>query len=46
MKERLLQYLACPACRGEIRLAEITAKEDHEIIAGSLRCEGCAQIFR
>ena len=45
MKDRLLAYLACSNCRGEISLAEVTVKEDQEIIEGSLACAGCAQIF-
>src|SRR6185369_7740178 len=45
MKERLLQYLACPNCRGEISVAEVTAREALEIIEGSLACEACARSF-
>ena len=45
MKERLLQYLACPACRARIRLAEVTATDDREIMQGTLTCEGCSQTF-
>ena len=42
MKERLLQYLSCPACAGAISLA--TAKrEGEEIIEGQLSCAGCAR---
>lgn len=45
MKRRLLQYLACPACNGEIRLEAGSEGEDREIIEGILRCAGCAQLF-
>jgi SAM-dependent methyltransferase len=45
MKERLLQYLACPNCRGQIALAQVTTSEGAEIIEGSLECEGCSRSF-
>jgi len=45
MKERLLQYLACPLCQRQIRLRKIADKHDNEIMQAELGCEGCAQIF-
>lgn len=45
MKERLLQYLACPACGAAIRLTETAEKQDQEILQGTLACDGCPQTF-
>jgi SAM-dependent methyltransferase len=49
MKERLLQYLACPACGGEIVLAEVTESESGrgwaEVLTGELTCRACAARF-
>jgi SAM-dependent methyltransferase len=45
MKERLLQYLACPACGGLIELLRVTASEDSELIEGELGCASCHKRF-
>ena len=45
MKERLLQYLACPACHEALRLQEIRQRDEIEILEGSLECIKCAQRF-
>src|SRR5438045_5967643 len=45
MKQRLLQYLACPMCSGEIRLLSIAKKDDGEILEGDLDCADCAHHF-
>ena len=45
MKERLLQYLACPSCGDSIQLREVARKEEFEIIEGTLACAGCARTF-
>jgi SAM-dependent methyltransferase len=45
MKRKLLQYLACPACGGEIRLLSVAKEEAEEILEGDLDCAGCAQHF-
>lgn len=49
MKERLLNYLACPSCGGEVRLASVAAAEEArgwtEIVEGQLACAGCARAF-
>lgn len=42
MKEKLLQYLACPSCAGAISLAS-AEREIEEIITGQLSCGSCAQ---
>jgi SAM-dependent methyltransferase len=45
MKKRLLQYLACPACNGEIRLLAVAEKDQEEILEGSLGCAACERHF-
>ena len=40
MKEALLEHLACPDCKGELRL-EGPRLEAGEIAAGALRCAAC-----
>jgi SAM-dependent methyltransferase len=42
LKEKLLQYLACPACAGAITLAS-AERESEEIITGQLSCGSCAR---
>lgn len=44
MKERLLGYLACPHCSGDLSL-EVTARSSHDIMDGSLACAGCHHVF-
>ena len=44
MKESLLQYLACPACGGNLTLSA-AAREANEIINGQLSCAGCRKNF-
>ena len=44
MKERLLQYLACPSCGAELSLSN-TEHAGREIISGELRCGGCQSTF-
>jgi SAM-dependent methyltransferase len=46
MKQKLLPYLACPACGGEIRLLTVSRREDDgEILEGDLDCASCARHF-
>lgn len=45
MKERLLQYLACPSCQGKIVISDVVDKDGHEIMEGQLRCSGCHATF-
>lgn len=45
MRQRLLQYLACPSCGNEIRLRSMSRCEGEEILEGELSCEGCARSF-
>jgi SAM-dependent methyltransferase/uncharacterized protein YbaR (Trm112 family) len=41
MKRLALEFLACPACRGELAL-QSQAVEGAEVITGALRCDACA----
>jgi SAM-dependent methyltransferase len=41
LKERLLQYLSCPSCRGTINLASAGKRDDLEILEGELSCGSC-----
>lgn len=45
MKQRLLQYLACPSCGGEIRLVSVAQSDAAEIIEGDLECASCGKHF-
>lgn len=44
MKERLLDYLACPACRGDVAFKGELLREGAEIIRGTLVC-ACGRTF-
>lgn len=45
MKERLLQYLACPSCHGELGISKVAEKDGNEILEGELKCAGCTLGF-
>ncbi len=49
MKHRLLEYLACPACEGELALASVGGRDESrgwvEILEGELACKICARRF-
>lgn len=45
MKERLLQYLACPACGGAFQLQDVEERDGIEIILATLQCSVCAKSF-
>ncbi len=40
MKRELLAILACPVCKGELKLA-VEEESEIEIISGSLYCQKC-----
>jgi SAM-dependent methyltransferase len=40
MKSKLLQYLCCPSCRGDLAL-DVRSCRDQEVESGSLVCKGC-----
>lgn len=44
MRERLLHYLACPHCGGDLSL-DVIKQSGHEIMEGSLLCAGCHHKF-
>lgn len=39
MKERLLQYLQCPACGGAIEIVAVSDRDGGEIMEGELACQ-------
>src|SRR5690242_19308755 len=45
MKRTLLNYLACPACTGAIKLSTVSAEEGIEVLAGELQCAACDKTF-
>lgn len=45
MKLKLLEYLACPSCEGEIRLNDTSVNEGNEILEGTLSCAACGKQF-
>lgn len=45
MKQRLVDYLMCPSCNGEIRLLSVAACEGAEVLEGTLACDGCERRF-
>jgi uncharacterized protein YbaR (Trm112 family) len=40
MKRELMDILACPVCKGDLKLT-VTQENDREIVAGSLFCPKC-----
>lgn len=45
MRERLLNYLACPSCAGTILLASEGRREAEQIIEGQLSCGSCQRTW-
>ncbi len=45
LKERLLQYLACPTCAGAITSLSTAERDAEEIITGQLSCVSCASTW-
>lgn len=45
MKERLLKFLACPACQGDLSLRAGAERDGSEIMAGQLDCAGCRRQY-
>ena len=45
MKERLLKYLACPACQSDVALRDGAERDGAEIMAGQLNCTGCGREY-
>jgi SAM-dependent methyltransferase len=46
MKEKLLDFLACPTCGGDILLSYAGKYEDREIIEGVLACRKCLREYK
>ena len=44
MKEKLLEVLACPVCKGDLEL-EVIEEKGGEIWAGRLTCSACRQSY-
>ena len=40
MKKELMSILACPRCKGELKL-EVEVEEGDEVISGKLNCATC-----
>jgi uncharacterized protein YbaR (Trm112 family) len=40
MKKELMDILACPVCKGPLKL-KVTEEKDDEVITGSLYCKKC-----
>ena len=45
MKEKLINYLACPECGSDLSLS-VKKRSETEIIEGSLACENCERNYR
>ncbi|HEX8097877.1 MAG TPA: methyltransferase domain-containing protein [Pyrinomonadaceae bacterium] len=45
MKQRLLQYLACPSCGGRIEFLSAAKAEGEEVLEGDLTCASCGRHF-
>jgi SAM-dependent methyltransferase/uncharacterized protein YbaR (Trm112 family) len=45
MRERLLNYLACPLCAGAILLASEAQREGEQIVEGQLACGSCRRTW-
>jgi SAM-dependent methyltransferase len=46
MKEKLLEFLACPACQANLSLETVGTRDAGEIITGQLKCSDCAQVYQ
>jgi SAM-dependent methyltransferase len=46
VKEKLLDFLACPVCGGDILLSYAGKYEDREIIEGVLACKKCLREYK
>ena len=44
MKRQLMDILACPMCKGDLKL-DIKEETEIEIITGSLYCEKCQETY-
>jgi uncharacterized protein YbaR (Trm112 family) len=44
MKRELMEILACPLCKGDLKL-DVKEENEIEIITGSLYCEKCKETY-
>lgn len=44
MKRELMEILACPLCKGDLKL-DVKEENEIEIITGSLYCEKCKEAY-
>ncbi|KPJ54183.1 MAG: methytransferase partner Trm112 [Dehalococcoidia bacterium] len=44
MKRDLMEILACPLCKGTLKLT-VEEEDEQEVIKGSLYCESCAATY-
>lgn len=44
MKKELMNIVACPLCKGDLRL-RIVEEQDDEVVTGSLYCGKCSQSY-
>ena len=44
MKKDLMEILACPVCKGDLKL-EVTEEDDREVITGTLKCLKCRENY-
>ena len=44
MKKDLIEILACPVCKGDMKLV-ITSRDGDEVISGKLDCAACKQSY-
>lgn len=45
MKQRVLQYLACPFCQADIKQGSVAKLEGNELMEAELECTGCGRRF-
>ncbi len=44
MKQELMDILACPVCKGELKL-NVEQENENEIVSGSLYCQKCDEHY-
>ncbi len=44
MKRELMDILACPVCKGDLKLT-VTKENDREVVTGSLFCPKCNHYY-
>jgi uncharacterized protein YbaR (Trm112 family) len=44
MKKDLMAILACPVCKGDLKL-EIQEEDEKEVITGTLKCPKCSENY-